>query len=855
MGGEYEKARKYLEKAESLKPAETQKEEAVSAGGTLVVALSARRVQHQPVLSNIVEENEVTANIFETLLNTDDQGHLVTSLCEKWEALEESKSFRLTLRKGIFLHDGTELKAQDVKACIEDGIRAVGKRPPAAYSSIRGVASFTEGTSEQIDGLTVESDQVLKIELTEPVPIYPALLTDARTAIYRGTGTQLAGTGPFRIEKFDPSLILLKRNDKYHGTPAHLDAIEFHCGVAAAEIAGGLRSGKFDVVSNLTPEDLEEFLQNRQFGAGHAEVAKKNLYFVLFNEKSPVANIPAVRQAMCRVMRIDDVVRGTLGRFAQPAIGVLPPGIMGHDPGRRRTPALTVEQAAELLKSSGLELPIRLKATVHPIYKDRLGSLTKSMFKIWAELGIEIEIATPDMATYLETFQKTDGIDIMIGRWNADYDDPDNFTHFLFHSKTGNYRYFASAELDQLTEEARRESDPAVRVRLYRKIENMLMDEGHLLPLFHDIDYRVAGPKIRKLTLHNTPPFVNYFELGKAGAEATRVVQRAASGILSIPLGTRVMGLDPSMTGTLQQAETIPNMFETLTRQTEGARITPWLASEVHTEEGGARYRFHLRKDVRFQDGRKLTARDVRYSFERLLLKEDSPSRWLLSSIRGAREMLLEGARELKGFRILSAHEFIIDLEQPLAFFPAMVSYPSAAIVPEGMRNFGGNWRSGCVGTGPFRLVRFESGQMLELEANPDYWRPGYPKSEGLVFTFGVSPAETLAGFKAGRFTLVTDLFPSDVETLRHDPEYASMYRESPRLSTYFFSFNIHQPPFSDEAVRHRFIQGIDVEGLVKKNLPRLAIPAQGLIPPGIAGLRTGNIARDSAKHDQRQRC
>jgi ABC-type transport system substrate-binding protein len=137
--------------------------------------------------------------------------------------------------------------------------------------------------------------------------------------------------------------------------------------------------------------------------------------------------------------------------------------------------------------------------------------------------------------------------------------------------------------------------------------------------------------------------------------------------------------------------------LKTLTRQTESAGISPWLALEFDAEEGGRQFRFRLRKDVRFQDGQRLTARDVRYSFEYLLQNPDSPSRWLLSPIRGAKELLNGEVGELKGFRILSASEFIIELEQPLSFFPALLSYPSTAILPAGERRFSGSWREGCI--------------------------------------------------------------------------------------------------------------------------------------------------------------
>lgn len=157
----------------------------------------------------------------------------------------------------------------------------------------------------------------------------------------------------------------------------------------------------------------------------------------------------------------------------------------------------------------------------------------------------------------------------------------------------------------------------------------------------------------------------------------------------------------------------MPTVFETLTRQVGGARIVPWLASEFQAEEGGRRFSFRLRPDVRFHDGRRLTSRDVRYSFERLLQNENNQARWFFSSIRGAEALINGKTRELEGFRIRSASEFFIDLDQPLSFFPAILAFPAASILPEGTDQVGGSWRDGCIGTGPFSVLHFEPNRRL----------------------------------------------------------------------------------------------------------------------------------------------
>ena len=67
--------------------------------------------------------------------------------------------------------------------------------------------------------------------------------------------------------------------------------------------------------------------------------------------------------------------------------------------------------------------------------------------------------------------------------------------------------------------------------------------------------------------------------------------------------------------------------------------------------------------------------------------------------------------KELTGFKIISALNFSVELDQPLSFFPSLLSYPATAIIPEGTRTFSGDSLNQCIGTGPFRVARFEPGR------------------------------------------------------------------------------------------------------------------------------------------------
>ncbi len=853
LRGEYTKAAAYQAEIERLAPSERGKEEEIPRGGRLVAAMANPILTMDPGAYQTTEEHEVLGNVFETLVTTDSQGNLVPQLCERWAFEDGGRTVRLELRRGIEFSDGTPLTAAAVKASLERSIRVSREATPAAFVSIEGVSEHLDGKASGVSGIRAPSEDRVEIRLADALPIYPAFLTDGRTSIALavGEGGALAGTGPFRIVDQTPERVVLERNPRYwKDTPARLDAIEFRAGLSASAIASGLKSGELELARDLLPRDLEAILREPKFRSGLVETPKKNTYFALFNASSNAGANAALRQAMAHAVRTQDFVWGSLGRFALPATGLLPPGVLGHDAGRRQIHPER-EKAVEAIRSCGLPLPVKLSAAVHPILLDQYAALTQSLFGIWADVGVEVASVTKTMGEYLDSWHGGPGVDVWIGRWIADYDDPDNFTFTLFHSGNGRLReYFSSPEADRILEEARRESRPGAREVLYRKFENLVLDSAALVPLFHDVDYRIASPRVRGLALRSTAPYVNYAEIGKVEAPApeTAVERLPGGGVLQIPIAGVVRSLEPSLAATAEQTEVLNSVFEMLTHATRDARVVPWLASEVVPEAEGMRFRFRLRAGVRFHNGRPVTARDVRHSYERLLANRDSEARWFLSPVRGAKRILSGEASDLEGFRIVSPSEFVIELEKPVSFFPALISYTATAIVPEGTRQMGGSLRQGAIGTGPFRVVAFEPGRRLELERNPHYWREGLPRSEGIVFRFGLSPEEIRDDFLAGRLSLASDLLPADAEAFRHDPRFASGYRETPRLQTYFIAFNRRRGPLEDVALRRTLAGALDVPGAVRRALGRLAIPAHGVIPPGLLGHSPTAAARRPAK-------
>ncbi len=842
LRGEYARAHAFMEEAEEHRPrAREETSEHAHAGGRLVVAMTVSAQATHPADIRLDEEAEILSNVFETLVQSDARGNLLPLLADRWEPIGSGSSFVFHLRQGARWHDGSPITAACVKASIESSARRSRHGLAPAHAAISGMDVFLDGAAPEVAGLIVRDEATLEVCLVEPLPIFPALLTHVRTGIARDdAGTSHGGgamaTGPFRLQSAQPERITIERQTGYwRGKDALLDAVVFRSGLSSGDIARGLRSGEIDLARDVRPGDMEEILRDSHAAAGATVVdtLKKNIYLVVFNTNSPAVRSPDVRRALRHVVRTQDLVRATMGRFAEPAEGLLPPGFLGHDPARRHH-SMSVDEAAELLGRP--RTPFRLRAAVHPILRDRYAAVTEELFRAWAEIGVHVEVATTDIDDFIARETANEGIDLLLGRHVADYDDPDNFCYQLFHSSFGRYgRYYSFPALDELIERARAETWLGEREKLYRKIENVLLEDDVILPLFHEIDCRVASSRIRGLAMRSTPPYVNYAEIGKVESAISTSDRSAGGGTITVPLTGEILTLDPARVRTLEEYEACQTVFETLTQEGEGARVVPWLADEIQMEADGRVFHFRLREGVRFHDGSRLTSRDVRHSFERILLDPESDARWLLSPIIGADALLSGESRELTGLQILSEREFTVRLREPLTFFPALVThYP--AMTPAGTEHPGSSWREGCVGTGPFRVVRHEPGRRLVLEANPDYWRPGLPKCEGLSFTSRVPPNEILEGFRAGRYSLAWNLAPADVSALRRDAEYARCFRESPSLSTHLVALNIHDGPLAEEPLRHRFREAVDVPLIVRRTLGRLATPARSLIPPGLLG-------------------
>jgi peptide/nickel transport system substrate-binding protein len=269
--------------------------------------------------------------------------------------------------------------------------------------------------------------------------------------------------------------------------------------------------------------------------------------------------------------------------------------------------------------------------------------------------------------------------------------------------------------------------------------------------------------------------------------------------------------LDPRV-GTDDSSQKLhPLIFDNLMELDEHLRVVPKLAQRLEHPDP-LTYVAVLRRGVHFHDGRELTADDVVYTFRCML----DPN--FVSAKKGAyREVLSVEARD--------RHTVVFRLKTPFESFP--INLNVLPIVPDGA---GPEMREHPIGTGPYRFVRYDVDDNVELLAFDDYYE-GRPKNDGLMFK--IVPDEVMRGLELRKGTMdivINDVSPDIVHQLRGEPTLHTV--EAPGVDYQYIGVNLRDSTLKDLRVRQAIAYAIDREAIVKYLRRGLAAPAAGLLPP-----------------------
>lgn len=295
---------------------------------------------------------------------------------------------------------------------------------------------------------------------------------------------------------------------------------------------------------------------------------------------------------------------------------------------------------------------------------------------------------------------------------------------------------------------------------------------------------------------------------------------------------------DPAYTSASALGFIAKAIHSTLIRYGEGAELVPDLAERWEVLEQGHVYRFHLRRGVRFHNGRTFEARDVYESFLRLLLPETkSTGSWILRSVRGAQDVLEGRTRVLSGIVIRDAYTLEIHLTEPLAFFLSLVTTPETGIIPAEEGKDAEGYRLRGIGAGPFQVEEAIDGQHARLVRNPSYFIPGEPHVDELTFRLDLrSFREVADAFFRGDLDIAHGIPPNVVSEIRNDPRYSAYLLTTIQLHTSYVGWDSSSAPFDKVEVRQALNYAIDRERINEQIFAGQSAIAQSLLPPGLLG-------------------
>lgn len=435
------------------------------------LALAGEAVNLDPRYTTDATSARINRLIFARLVDFDDHAQPQPQLA-KWERLSPLHyRFRLGAQQRVF-HDGSRLTSRDVKATYDFILDPANASPHRA-------------TLELIDRIELIDADTFDVHLNRPDPLLPAymvigILPERLAGAPQETELQPIGSGPLRyLGRPEPGVVRLQR-------VVDSQTIEVVRVPDATVRVLKLLRGEVDLLQNDLPAELITYL------AQHPDIQVRratgnNFAYIGFNLADGATGRLAVREAVAHALDREAIIKYVLDESARPAGALLPPEHWAGHPDLKGV-AYDPRRSRELLAQAGYtaEQPLRLTyKTSNDAVRIRLATVIQDQL---AKVGIQVALQTYDWGTFYG--------DIKAGRFQlyslawVGVKTPDIF-RYVFHSESlppdgANRGRFRDATTDILIEAAEQVADPADQIILYRALQERLLAQLPLVPLWYE---------------------------------------------------------------------------------------------------------------------------------------------------------------------------------------------------------------------------------------------------------------------------------------------------------------------------------------------------------------------------------
>jgi oligopeptide transport system substrate-binding protein len=292
--------------------------------------------------------------------------------------------------------------------------------------------------------------------------------------------------------------------------------------------------------------------------------------------------------------------------------------------------------------------------------------------------------------------------------------------------------------------------------------------------------------------------------------------------------------LDPMRAQDPGSVLVVRQLFEGLTRWDPVAQeVVPAAARSWDVADEGRRFIFHLRPDLRWHDGSRVTAEDFRAAFDRIALRKNaSDLAYTLERVDGFIQVKqLGSAKHLRGVQAPDDSTLVIELTQPYYDWPAVLTHPGLVPIPEQASRNIDKFLTEPIGNGSFRMAKaWEPGQPVVLKAFEEAIEP--PHLDSIHFFPYPDAAASWTAFDEG------DLDVAEVPVGRFD--YATEnYGDrgvTSLLAGYYYGVNVRAGNLKNDRVRRAIGIAIDRESIAENIYKGSMEAPRGVIPNGLPG-------------------
>jgi len=465
----------------------------------------------------------VCNQLFNGLVQLDDALQIQPDLAKSWEISADGKTYTFTLSEDVFYHQHSAFGKNQTRTVVAaDFVYSLERLRDESIASPGG------WILQQVETITAINHHTLQIQLKQPFPAFLGLLSmkyasvvprevvENSSADFR---TKPIGTGPFYVKHWEENIkLVLRKNANYFEKDEKGNSLPYLESVAISFLPDKQAAyllflqGKLDFISGLDPSYKDDLLtfegtlqpkHNKKLVQLNSPYLNTEYLGFRLDGSHPMAKDIRVRKALNYGFNREQLVSHLRNNIGIPAIhGFIPKGMPGFHAlkGFDFQPELA-KKYWEDFKKDHPNQKFSLTLQTNANYAD----IGEFLQREWKKIGIPVavEVNPPSM---LRQAIATGKVDFFRGSWIADYPDAENYLS-LFYSKNfapngPNYTHFYQPTFDQGYETSFLQTQDSIRFQTYQKLDQMVINEAAIIPLFYDQVVRFTQKEVQGLGIN-----------------------------------------------------------------------------------------------------------------------------------------------------------------------------------------------------------------------------------------------------------------------------------------------------------------------------------------------------------------